>query len=408
MTAISERTGVDAARAQLLDLVEPIEATESVALDAADDRVLATAITAPRSVPHYDRAAMDGYAVRATDVADVSDRAPVRLELVGGNETQCGPGQAVAVDTGEAMPAGADSVVQVERTEAVDDEVRIFDAVAPGENVGSKGEDVEESEVLFEAGHRLGPADLGLLRVVGIETVAVYDKPTVALLPTGEELVSADPDPGEVVESNSLTVGKFVDRWGGETDRFEPVHDDSEAIQEVLWNPASDDGDADLIVTLGGTSAGERDRVPEAVGAAGSVVRHGVALQPGHPVGFGTVGEIPLIMLPGYPVGCLVAAMALVRPAVGRLAHRQIIDPPSSEATMSRKLSSPVGTRTYARVALDDGVATPIRARGSGVLSSVTEADGWVVVPEETEGYPEGHTVTVEHWTAGPVRRGDQ
>lgn len=391
MTAVSERTNVADAREQLLSQIAPVEATETVALDAADGRMLATEITAPRAVPHYDRAAMDGFAVRASDVVDASERAPVRLEIAESG----GPDRAVAVDTGEAMPAGADAVVMVEQTERVGGEVVVFDAVAPGEDVGAKGEDVEDGEELFDAGHRLGPADLGLLRVVGIETVEVYRRPTVALIPTGEELVTADPEPGEVIESNSLTIGKYVERWGGTAERFEPVTDDSEAIQDVLLEAA---GDADLVLTLGGTSAGERDRVPGAVEAVGSVHGHGLALQPGHPVGFGEVDGTPVVMLPGYPVGCLVAAMALVRPAIGRLAHRPVADLPTTEATLSRKIPSTVGTRTYARVALDDGVATPIRARGSGVLSSVTEADGWVVVPEETEGFPEGHTVAVENW----------
>jgi len=409
MTAVGERTAVDDARAALLDLVAPVEETESVALADADDRVLATAIDAPRAVPHYDRAAMDGYAVRAADVVDAGERAPVRLDLAEGvekrdddddsegEEPEYGPGRAISVDTGEPMPTGADAVVMVERTERVGDEVLVFEAVAPGENVGAEGEDVEAGARLFDAGHRLAPADLGLLRVVGLDDVEVYRRPRVVLIPTGEELVSADPEPGEVVESNSLTVGRYVGRWGGEAERFDPVTDDSEALRAAL-REASGERDADLFLTMGGTSAGERDHVPGAVESIGSVERHGVALQPGHPVGFGLVGETPVVMLPGYPVGCLVAATALVRPAVSRLASRPITDPPTTEATLARKLASPVGTRTYARVALDDGVATPIRARGSGVLSSVTEADGWVVVPEETEGFPEGHTVQVEHW----------
>jgi|AntDeeMetagen134_2_1112570.scaffolds.fasta_scaffold07253_2 molybdopterin molybdotransferase len=400
MTAVGERTAVADARAALLDLIRPVEETESLPVEVVDDRILATAIDAPRAVPHYDRAAMDGYAVRAADVVDAGERAPVRLALdesdAEGDESG-GPGRAVPVDTGESMPAGADAVVMVERTERVDGEVLVFEAVAPGENVGAEGEDVEAGSRLFDAGHRLAPADLGLLRVVGVDAVEVYRRPRVVLIPTGEELVENDPDPGEVVESNSLTVARYVERWGGETERFDPVTDDSEALRTAL-REASEAGDADLILTLGGTSAGERDRVPGAVEATGSVERHGVALQPGHPVGFGLVGETPVVMLPGYPVGCLVAATALVRPAVCRLAHRPFTDPPTTEATLARKLASPVGTRTYARVALDGDVATPIRARGSGVLSSVTEADGWVVVPEETEGFPEGHAVQVENW----------
>jgi molybdopterin molybdotransferase len=392
MTAVSERTNVADARTALLDLVTPVGETEPVPLEAADDRVLARAITAPRAVPHYDRAAMDGFAVRAADVVDAGERRPVRLDRADSG----GAGRAAAVDTGEPMPDSADAVVMVEETERVDGEVVVFESVAPGENVGAVGEDVEAGEQLFAAGHRLGPADLGLLRVVGIESVAVYRRPEVVLIPTGEELVRSDPEPGEVIESNSLTGGRYVERWGGDARRDEPVTDDSEAIQAALREAT----DADLVLTLGGTSAGERDRVPAALESVGSVHRHGVALQPGHPVGFGEGEGTPVVMLPGYPVGCLVAAMALVRPAVGRLAHRAVAEPPATEATLSRKLASPVGTRTYARVALEDGVATPIRARGSSVLSSVTAADGWVVVPEETEGYPASHTVAVEGWRA--------
>jgi molybdopterin molybdotransferase len=388
-----ERTRVGAARERLLDRVTPHQRTERVGLEAADGRVLAAAVTADRNVPHYERAAMDGYAVRAADTFGASERSPAVLR---GDETE-------RVHTGSPVPAWADAVVMIEQARSpgeTADEVEVFDAVGEGENVAPVGEDVSEGQPLYDPGHRLRPSDLGLLKSVGIREVTVREPPVVAVIPTGEELVQSDPDPGEVVETNGLTVSRLVERWGG-TARYRDVVTDDEA---ALGDAIQRDVDADVVVTTGGSSVGERDLVPEVVADHGEVFVHGVALRPGHPVALGQVEETPVLMLPGYPVACIVNAQQFLRPALKSAGGLPIEDPPSVTATLDGKLRSEPGVRTFARVKLrdEDGerVAEPVRVGGSGVLSSVALADGWVVVPEETEGFDVGETVAVENWEA--------
>lgn len=388
------RTRLRDARDRLRATTEPVDRRMTVDIEAADGRFLAEPLAAIRDVPHYARAAMDGYAVRASDTFGASDRAPSILRL--GDEP--GPQVAVRVHTGSALPDGADAVVMLEHADQVDDELQVLDGVAEGENVGDVGEDVQAGQRLFETGHRLRPSDLGLLKAVGYHEIPVVDRPTVAVIPTGEELVQTDPSPGEIVETNGLTVSRSVERWGG-TPRYRPVvTDDVDALRVAIERDLT----ADLVVTTGGSSVGERDLLPEVVDDLGEVLVHGVALKPGHPVAIGQIAETPVVMLPGYPVACIVNAVQFVRPAIQWLAGAEPAPHPTVSARLTRKITSEPGTRTFARVKLGDTesgtTATPTRASGAGVLSSVALADGWVVVPEDREGIPAGETVAVERW----------
>jgi molybdopterin molybdotransferase len=390
-----QRTRVDEALERFLDAVDPHDRTERVSLSAADGRVVAETVTAPNPVPGYDRAAMDGYAVRAEDTFGSTDRSPSVLATA---PDEVEPGEAVRVHTGSAMPPGADAVVMIERVEEVGHELEVFDAVARGENVGPVGEDVDEGQELFEPGHRLRPSDLGLLKSVGLDVVEVHDPPTVSVVPTGEELVQRDPDPGEVVETNGLTVSLLAEQWGANATYRDIVTDDQDALRAAVQRDLTHD----VVVTTGGSSVGERDLIPEVVSELGEVLVHGVAIKPGHPVALGVVEETPVVMLPGFPVACLVNAVQFLRPALKRIGHLPDRPFPTREATLSRKVSSAPGERAFVRVELDerDGelVATPTRASGSGILSSVALADGWVVVPESKEGLDAGTTVAVEDW----------
>ncbi len=405
-----QRTRVDAARETVLASVIPHERTEQVPLDRADGRAVAETVTAPNPVPGYDRAAMDGFAVRASDTFGASGRSPEILRERDGDDVV--PGEAVRVHTGSEMPSGADAVVMIEQVETVGDELEVFDAVAEGENVGPVGEDVAEGATLYEPGHQLRPSDLGLLKSVGVTEVAVHEPPTVGVIPTGEELVQTDPNPGEVIETNGLTVSHLAKRWGAVPTYRDVVTDDPEAIRAAIQRDLT----KDVVVLTGGSSVGARDYTHEVVDELGEVLVHGVALKPGHPVGLGVVEETPVLMLPGYPVACIINAVQFLRPVLKRIGNLPENPLPTVEARLTRKIPSEPGTRTYARVKLEEAVvdevrgdesngeplcetvATPTRASGSGILSSVALADGWVVVPEETEGYDEGTTVAVEDW----------
>jgi len=414
-----ERTRLATAREHLLDAVDPVDATERVPVGRADGRVLADAVTPARPVPHYDRAAMDGYAVVAESTFGASDHSPVVLDVAespddGTATATVDRRTAVRVHTGTELPAGADAVVMVEATETYGSEVELSGSVTTGENVASVGEDVPGDADLYEDGHRLRPSDLGLLRSVGVDAVEAYAPPTVELLPTGDELVDVDPDPGEVVETNALTVSRYVERWGGSATYRDVVPDDGAALRAAVERGLV----ADLVVTTGGSSVGYRDLIADVVADRGTVLEHGLAIKPGHAVGFGVVEDTPVLFLPGYPVSCIVTAVQLLRPALKRAGHLPTPELPGTTATLDRKLASEPGVRTFARVSLHadaaaatdpDGAgwraerrAVPVRTGGAGVLSSVTDADGWLTVPESVEGLDAGERVVVEDWERRP------
>ncbi|MDG5761512.1 molybdopterin molybdotransferase MoeA [Natronococcus sp. A-GB1] len=407
-----EQTPVDEARRILTEAAvenvdDPSTGTETVPLARADGRVLAAPITAARNVPHYQRAAMDGYAVRAGDTFGASDRSPEVLRI-GDRDGAVGPETAVRVHTGSALPDGADAVVMIEHVEELADvgELEVGDAVAEGENVAPIGEDVAEGEGLYEAGHRLRPSDLGLLRSVGYGRLEVAQRPTVGVIPTGEELVDGEPGPGEVIETNGLTVSRMVERWGADATYRDVVTDDADSLRVAIQRDLT----KDVVVTTGGSSVGERDLLPEVIDDLGEVLVHGVGLKPGHPVCLGIVEDTPVLALPGYPVACIVNAVQFLRPTLRRLEGTTPDPHPTTPAVLERKIPSEPGTRTFARVQLEeregeDGpefAATPTRASGSGVLSSVALADGWVVVDDGLEGVPAGETVAVQDWESHP------
>ncbi|WP_265108793.1 molybdopterin molybdotransferase MoeA [Halosolutus halophilus] len=423
------RTPVDEARRVLRDAVVPDgddagprTGIETVEIERADGRTLAQSITAARNVPHYQRAAMDGYAVRASDTFGASDRSPEVLRIAepaGGDGEEGGdghttadriaPGTAARVHTGSALPEGADAVVMIEHVAELESmgELEVEDAVAEGENVAPIGEDVEAGQTLYDPGHRLRPSDLGLLRSAGYARVDVAQRPTVGVVPTGEELVADDPDPGEVIETNGLTVSRLAERWGARATYRDVVTDDPESLRVAIQRDLT----KDVVVTTGGSSVGERDLIPEVIDDLGEVIVHGVGLKPGHPVCLGVVEETPVLALPGYPVACIVNAVQFLRPTLRWLEGTTPDPHPSVRAELDRKIASEPGTRTFARVQLEkrdagghdpDFAAIPTRASGSGVLSSVALADGWVVVDDDREGIPAGETVTVENWEVNP------
>ncbi|MFW5939970.1 MAG: gephyrin-like molybdotransferase Glp [Halolamina sp.] len=403
-SGFKQRTRVDDALAALRDVVSPHGRTEEVPLRQADGRTLAATMTAPADVPPAPRAAMDGYAVRASDTFGASGRSPeiLRVDDADPAEADVGPGAAVRVHTGSALPTGADAVVMIEQAEPVAGEVEIFDAVAEGENVAPVGEDVEEGQHLYDPGQVLRPSDLGLLKSVGFTEVPVFEKPEVTIIPTGDELVQSDPNPGETIETNGLTLAKFVERWGGEPAELDPVADDEDALKATIRSGL----DGEVVVTSGGSSVGERDLLPEVLAEMGEIVVHGVALRPGHPFGFAVVEGTPVLMLPGYPVASIVNAVQFLRPAVKQATDAALSPHPVTEARLDRKIASEAGIRTFARVKLEERAdsplptAIPTRVSGSGVLSSVALADGWVVVDEAAEGIDAGDTVAVQHWEA--------
>ncbi|WP_136688085.1 molybdopterin molybdotransferase MoeA [Halorhabdus amylolytica] len=392
-TGFGSVTRLADAREKLLSVVEPHGPTGRVEAADALGRVLSGTVDAERPVPHFERAAMDGYAVRAADTHGASERSPRRLDPT---TDDIASGEAVRINTGQPLPEGADAVVMIEDITERDGVIDVTSALAPGENVSPVGEDVPEGRRLFDPGRRLDPADIALLRATGVGSVVVRDPPTVGVIPTGEELVEGDPDRGEIVETNGTMVAGLLEQWGGQASKGGIVTDDFDRLADAIRTAAETD---DLVVTTGGSSVGDRDLLPDVLESVGELYVHGVAIKPGHPLGFGVVGGTPILALPGYPVSCIVGATQLLRPAIARAGEFEPAPIHTREAELTGKIASEPGVRTFVRVVdAGEGRVEPLRVAGASVLSSITDADGWVVVPESVEGYSAGETVTIEAW----------
>ncbi|WP_440989070.1 molybdopterin molybdotransferase MoeA [Haloarchaeobius baliensis] len=398
-----ERTRIDDARERLREAVSPVDRTETVAVADADGRTLAESVAARRAVPGESRAAVDGFAVAASTTFGASDRSPALLAADGDIGDGGGTRGAHRVDAGEPLPSGADAVVPVGGATRVDDTVEVFDPVAVCDGVASVGSDVAAEQSMYDPGRQLRPPDLGLLRAAGVETVTVRERPRVAVVPVGDDLVDDEPGPGESVETDSLTVARLVERWGGVARRQDPVGDEVASIGEALQEAAAG---ADVVATTGGSGLGESDRVPDALASAGSLFVHGIAATPGESLGLGTVEETPVVVLPGGPAACVVGAVQFLRPAVTWAEGREHEEPPTGPAMLARKVPSEPGVRTYVRVRFDaeggQRVAVPIRSDGPLSHSSVGLADGWVEIREGIEGLPEGDLVAVQRWGWSP------
>ncbi len=390
-TIIKELTKVEDARILLLDSISPLSATELIPLIDCIDRVLASPITATRDVPHYRRAAMDGYAVQSADIIGASVTNPVMLGLSDDAEQST----CTRVHTGSNVPDSADAVVMIEDTTPIGDMVEIRTQVHPNKHIGCIGEDMTKGELILEAGHLLRPCDVAVIASLGLSEVEVYRKPVVAVIPTGDEVVprttSEIPPPGKVLETNGLMVGLYVEKWGGKARYCDIVPDKPKLIEDAIQSNL----DADMIILCGGTSVGERDHVPAVVDSLGDILVHGVGLSPGKPTALGIIDNIPVVCMPGYPVAGLVGLFAFARPALRKVGNIPDISDTIIKARMSGKINSKEGYMTYARVILEGNIAHPLMTSGSGVLSSVAKANGFVIIPENVEGYEEGQDVDV-------------
>ncbi len=375
--------------------------SETVTLAEAAGRVTAQPIWALRSSPHYDAAAMDGVAVRSSETVGATETSPLRLRV---------GEQAAWLDTGDAMPDGFDAVVMIEHVQDLDGmHVEIREPVAPYQHVRQIGEDIAATELVLPGGHVMRPQDLGACASAGVATIEVRKRPSVAIIPTGTELVEpgVDAAPGQVVEFNSIMLAAQVCEWGGTPVRVDPVEDQHELIEEAMLKAA---GENDIVVINAGSSAGSEDYTAPAVQSLGELAVHGVAVRPGHPVVLGIVKGRPVLGIPGYPVSALVTSELFLKRTIERCLGVSTTDSPSphltaltrgptAEAVVTRKIHSPAGEDEFLRVRLGrvdgDLVATPIR-RGAGVIMSLVEADGIALIPRFSEGVEAGARVRVE------------
>lgn len=386
------RTRIDAA-------VRPIDRTERIPLADADGRVLAEDVVANADVPPFARAAMDGYAVRAHDTSGAARDEPrllTRVEtLYTGQVTQrtIGAGECIEIATGAPLPPGADAVVIVEDTDGeASGAVRVFAGVTPGQNVGQQGADIRRGQQVLPAATTLTPSRLGALAALGMDEAAVYAKPRVAILSTGNEIIEPGRrlGPGEIYDVNRFTLAAVAERAGAHPVAYRTVNDTIDDLSRALDGALHED----LLIFSGGSSVGERDLIMDLLAARGEVIFHGIAVKPGKPTAFGRVSGKLFFGMPGYPASCLTNAYILLAPVLRRMA-RLAPEPGRTVAVpLSARVSSTPGRHQFYTVSIVNGEAVPA-FKSSGDITSMSQADGYIEIPASEHLVEKGTIVEV-------------
>jgi molybdopterin molybdotransferase len=399
LKGFQELVRVEDALEKWLATIEFHPNSTSVSLLTAQNRVLSSHIIANTDLPRTDRSAVDGYALKATETIGASQPKPKIFKL---NERDAiGPNQAKQIWTGNTIPENADAVVMLENTKTVGKMLEVWSPTTRWENVSRKGEDIKKGEIAVKTGTRLKPHHLGIIAAFGMSEVEVFQKPKVAVLATGNEIVRVGDKIREnkVFDSNRVVLTALCNELGAEVIDLGIARDDMEEISQKL-----NDGlrRADAVMTSGGTSVGGPDLVPEVAAKIGKpgILVHGVAMRPGMPTGLAVVGKKPIILLPGNPVAVMLSFEVFGRPLISRMLGLQATESrPVLMARTKRKISTTLGRRNLVRVHVSrekgEFIADPISARGSSLFSTMTRSNGYVIVPENQEGLAEGEMVAV-------------
>jgi len=379
-------------------LVRPIERTQTLSLADALRRVAAEDVQSAIDVPLADRAAMDGYAVRAQDTARAGTTHAVALRRIETHDADGVPrslvsaGRCTKVATGTTMPKGADAVVMIEDTERDGDRVSVHASVEPGENVSRRGSDVERGSIVVRAGVVLTPARIGALAAIGHARARVYAKPRVSILVTGDEVVPLGRSirAGQVYDVNSHTIAGVVRENGGEPKAEGRASDRLATLQIALKKAAAND----LVVVSGGSSVGEKDFVAEALESIGDMRFHGIAVKPGRPTALGLVNGKAVLGLPGNPTSCLSNGYVLLAPMLRRIARLPPARATVIEVPLATRLASKMGRVEFHTVRIVDGQAVPAY-KESGAITSMAHADGYVEIPAVVDGIEKGEIVRV-------------
>lgn len=398
MRGFRSRTPVSVALEWIDREIAPL-AAEMVSLADAHTRVLAADIVSSIDVPAFDRSAMDGFALHSGETVGAGDYNPLTFRVVGVSmpgqpfEGAVGAGQAVRIMTGAPLPDGADAVVPAEYATERDGSVEIMSAVSSLKHIGRTGEDVSVADTLLRSGHRLRPQDVGLIASIGIAQVSLVRRPRVRMIITGNELAEpgTERDRYQIFEANSHIVRGLIARDGAILESRVRCQDDRDSIRAAMTAPG-----ADVVLVSGGSSVGSEDHAPNIVREAGELPIHGVAMRPSSPAGIGRVGSAPVFLLPGNPVSCLCAYDFFAGRTIRRLGglnpdwpHRK------TSGTLTSKIVSQIGRVDYCRVRVTAAGIEPVALSGASILSSTTRADGFVIVPSESEGCAAGTEIEV-------------
>jgi len=391
----------DKALKLIMSHAKPIEDKEEIEVLAALNRVLAEDINASIDVPPFDRAAEDGYAVRAEDTFGASRTSPKRLRIVGkvlageDPKIKVTEGTAVEIATGAVIPEGANAVVPVEETELDDDgkHVIIYKAVHPGFDVSKKGEDISKGDVVLRRGTVLGPPQIGVLAALGITRVTVYRKPKVAVIPTGDELVNpGEPLPkGKIYDVNTYTLSSVILENGGIPVIVERVPDDLSDLRNALEISLKE---ADVVIFSGGSSVGVRDFLLDIFSERGKVLFHGAKLKPGKPTLAAIIDGKLVMGFPGYPTSCLSNAYYFLVPVLRKIARLPERKWRTLRCKMGHRITSTLGRMQILPVRVENGVAFSV-FKESGAITSLSNAEGLVFIPEDVDLIDRGDDVEV-------------
>jgi len=392
-------TSVDEALRIYFETVKPKRlGAVMVPLREALNRVVAQDIIAEKDLPSFNRSAVDGYAVKATDTANATQFNPKTLQIT--SKETIRKGEAKTIWTGKPLPNGADAVVMLEHVKRLDHKIKVETQVTPGENVSKKGEDVQKGQVAVKDGTRLKPQHLGLLAALEYSLISVVEKPRIAILVTGNELVELGKKPkrNQIIDTNHLVLSTMCQELGAEPVNLGISKDDENEIGSKIKQGLEK---AHMVLTTGGTSTGESDLVPWVISKLGEpgIIVHGIAMRPGMPTALALVNAKPVVVLSGNPVAAMIGFEVFVRPMVLSMLGVKNEQRHLVKAKLIRRVAGALGRKVFLRVLItfknDEFFAEPIRVTGSGMLSTLTKANGYVVIPENREGLEEGEMILV-------------
>ncbi|MHA1269777.1 MAG: molybdopterin molybdotransferase MoeA [Candidatus Helarchaeota archaeon] len=401
-------TLVDDVKKTLQKLIK-LMSLEKIKTVSALGRVISEDIFAPINVPHFSRSAMDGFAVKAKDTFGASQRSPIRLTIISKikiNEVSdkvIQDGQTIQIPTGGPIPDGADAVIKLEDVKLINGQIEIYSPITPFKNIAKVGEDIKKGNLIVSKGTIIRPQEITLLLACNILDIDVYQKPRVAIITTGSELVEIGTSPkvGQIIETNSYSIISLCEIYGGLPERLGIIEDNMESLIQILEKSLK----YDIIVFTGGSSVGEDDLIPYVINnfPEGKILVHGIAMRPGSPTAIGLIQNKLIFCLPGFPVATMISFETFVGYTIRKMMNAKILDPrPIVKAILTRQIPSQLGRRDYVRVKLDfddekmEYYAEPIRSGGSGIISSLVKATGIIEIPEDLEGYEKGSKVFVK------------
>ncbi len=380
---------------------------EEIEIKEALNRILAEDIISEMDIPPFDRSAMDGYAIKAKDSFGASTNNPKRIKLVGvieigeSSNLKINIGEGIKISTGVPIPEGSDAVIKIEDTEIENNLISLYTPLVPEKNVSKKGEDIKDGTTVLNSGIELKAEHIALLTSLGFDKVRVRTKPKLSIFSSGDELLEPGStlQPGKIYNSNTPMISALVNLYGGIVIRGETVKDDKEVIKNKLFEATED---SQIIIFTGGTSVGTKDFLPEIIDESGIILTHGIAMRPGAPVLIGILNKVLIFCLPGTPVAAYVSFLRITGLSIRKMLGCSILDPRIEIIAIIDKdiPVSGLGYLHYLRVNLkkeeNEIIAVPVKLKGSGVISSLTKADGIVEIPPHQEGLKKGERVIIK------------